>query len=212
VTRLGSSAPGSRRAEVATGKWQAGGDEGGDHDVQPLTTARLTLRMPAPTDWPALFELYSDPDVWRPDPLTRHDNPEQTDRMIGHWLTSWRGAGLGMWTAWHEGVFAGIGGCFLRYGIAWNLGFRLRPAYWGQGYAQEISQAAFGVARSLRSDLPVTAYCLEVNERSRRAVERTGLTRVWRGPDAGNPDPAAIRLLYSDQPLRPHTLRLLTER
>ena len=42
-------------------------------------------------------------------------------------------------------------------------------------------------------------------------VERTGLSRVWRGPDAGNPDVTAIRLLYTDQPLSPGILRTLTE-
>lgn len=180
--------------------------------MESLTTARLTLRTPAAADSAALFALYSDPKVWRPDPLTRHDTPEQTTRMIEHWLTSWRSTGLGMWTAWQEAELVGIGGCFLRYGAAWNLGFRLRPPFWGRGYAQEISEAAVGAARSLRPELPVTAYCLEGNDRSRRAVERTGLTRRWRGPDAGNPDPAAIRLLYGDRPLPAATIRLLTER
>jgi hypothetical protein len=66
-------------------------------------------------------------------------------------------------------------------------------------------------ARRRRGEIPITAYLLEGNDRSLRAVERTGLSRVWRGPDAGNPDANAIRLLYSDQPLPPTILRALTE-
>jgi len=181
--------------------------------IEPETSgARLVLRPPGAADLPRLFDLYRDPRVWGPDPLTRHDDPAQTSRMIENWRAAWDRDGLGMWTAWHGDEFVGIGGCFVRYGVAWNLGFRLRPRCWGRGYAQEISAAAIAAARRRRAELPITAYLLESNDRSLRAVGRTGLTRVWRGPDAGNPDPAAIRLLYSDGPLPPPALRALTER
>jgi RimJ/RimL family protein N-acetyltransferase len=174
---------------------------------------RLVLREPNRTDLPELFELYTDPRVWGPDPLTRHDSIEQTNRMVDNWRAAWRRDGLGMWTAYSaDSTFVGIGGCFIRYGVAWNLGFRLRPRFWGQGYAQEISAAARTAARSLRADLPMTAYVLEGNERSRRAVERTGLRLAWRGADAGNPDASAIRLLYSDRQLSKETVNALTER
>jgi RimJ/RimL family protein N-acetyltransferase len=173
-------------------------------------TQRLSLRVPEQDDLERLFALYSDPRVWGPDPLSRHDDPAQTERMIGNWRAAWDRDGLGMWTAWAGDEFVGIGGCFVRDGVAWNLGFRLRPACWGRGYAQEISAAAIAEARGRRADLPVTAYLLEGNDQSLRAVERTGLSRVWRGPDAGNPDPAAIRLLYSDRPLSTDVLNALT--
>jgi RimJ/RimL family protein N-acetyltransferase len=110
-----------------------------------------------------------------------------------------------------QGRLIGVGGTFVRYGVAWNLGFRLSPACWGQGYAQEISRAAFRAARHVRPDLPMTAYLLEGNVRSQRATERTGLRRVWRGPDAGNPDPQAVRLLYADRDLPPALIRTLTQ-
>jgi RimJ/RimL family protein N-acetyltransferase len=175
------------------------------------STERLVLRVPVRADLEWLFGLYSDPRVWEPDPLTRHEAPAQTERMIGNWRAAWDRDGLGIWTAWDSNEFVGIGGCFVRYGVAWNLGFRLRPPCWGRGYAQEISTAAIRAARRRRAELPVTAYLLEGNDRSLRAVERTGLSRVWRGPDAGNPDATAIRLLYGDQPLPPTVLRALTE-
>lgn len=172
---------------------------------------RLVLRVPEHADLDRLFGLYSDPLVWAADPLTRHEDPVQTARMIGNWRAAWDRDGLGMWTAWDRDEFVGIGGCFVRYGVAWNLGFRLRPACWGRGYAQQLSAAAIGAARERRVELPVTAYLLEGNDRSLRAVERTGLRRVWCSPDAGNPDATAIRLLYSDRPL-PSTVRTsLTE-
>jgi RimJ/RimL family protein N-acetyltransferase len=175
------------------------------------STQRLVLRVPVQGDLTRLFDLYADPQVWNPDPLSRHEDPAQTERMFGSWRAAWNRDGLGMWTAWDGEEFVGIGGCFVRYGVAWNLGFRLRPPCWGRGYAQEISAAAILAARQRRAELPITAYLLEGNDRSSRAIERTGLSRVWRGPDAGNPDATAIRLLYSDQPLPPAVLRTLTE-
>lgn len=178
-----------------------------------VTTDRLILRKPRRADVPELFVLYADPRVWGPDPLSRHDTIEQTDRMVDNWCAAWRRDGLGMWTAYGaDNTFVGIGGCFVRYGVAWNLGFRLLPGFWGQGYAQEISAAATTAARVLRADLPMTAYLLEGNERSRRVVERTGLRLAWRGADAGNPDASAVRLLYSDRQLSQEAVTALTER
>ncbi|MEJ3749021.1 GNAT family N-acetyltransferase [Actinomycetes bacterium KLBMP 9797] len=180
-------------------------------------TARLSLRAPTMADLPQLFELYADPQVWGPDPLSRHDNPDQTARMIDTWCAAWHRDGLGMWIATSAeedtyGAFVGIGGCFIRYGIAWNLGYRLSPRFWGRGYAQEISAAAMSAARAGRPELPITAYVLEGNGRSQATVERTGMTLVWRGPDAGNPDATAVRLLYADRRLPDEVVHALTER
>ena len=55
--------------------------------------------------------------------------------------------------------------------------------------------------RRSNPDLPVIAYLLEHNAESRGRAERSGLSMVWRGPDAGNPDPAAVRLIYADRPV-----------
>ena len=49
--------------------------------------------------------------------------------------------------------------------------------------------------------VPVVAYLLEHNHASRRVVDKLGLTLQHRGPDAGNPDPAAVRLVYADREL-----------
>jgi len=178
-----------------------------------VATERLILRRPSRTDLPNLFALYADPRVWGPDPLSRHDTIEQTGGMLDNWCAAWRRDGLGIWTAYRaDNTFVGTGGYFIRYGVAWNLSFRLLPRFWGQGYAQEISAAATTVAGHLRADLPMTAYVLEGNERSRRAVERVGLKLVWRGADAGNPDASAVRLLFSDRQLPKEVVDALTER
>jgi hypothetical protein len=53
--------------------------------------------------------------------------------------------------------------------------------------------------RAVEADRPVIACRLEHNVPSRVRAERAGLSLVWRGPDAGNPDPAAVRLVFSDR-------------
>lgn len=181
-----------------------------------LVTDRLVLTVPRRADRAELYELYADPQVWRDDPVSRHVTADQTEAMIGRWRVGWLRNGLGMWVARSaepatERRLVGIGGCFIRQGVAWNLGFRLSPPFWGHGYAQEIIRAAVGAARAVRADLPMTAYLLEGNVRSQRATERAGLRLVWRGPDAGNPDRQAVRLLYADQALEPAVVRALTD-
>jgi RimJ/RimL family protein N-acetyltransferase len=96
----------------------------------------------------------------------------------------------------------GTGGCARREGTAWwNLYYRLTPAAWGLGLAAELVTAAIDAAQAVDPDRPVVAYLLEHNVESRGRAERAGLSLVWRGPDAGNPDPAAVRLVYADRPL-----------
>lgn len=185
--------------------------------AEPVATARLLLRPPTAADVAEVFDLYADPQVWASDPVSRQDRVEQTERMVEAWAGAWRRDGLGMWVARSAlpddvGALVGIGGCFVRLGVAWNLGFRLRPACWGFGYAVEIATGALQAARRLRPDLPVTAYLLEGNDRSQRAVERLGLRQVWRGRDAGNPDATAVRLLYADRELAQDVVQALTER
>lgn len=179
-------------------------------------TDRLVLTVPQQGDLGELHQLYADPQVWRDDPMTRHSTRDQTEAMIDRWQAAWLRDGLGMWVARSaepatHGQLVGIGGTFIRYGVAWNLGFRLSPIFWGQGYAQEIIRAAVSTARDVRGDLPLTAYLLEGNTRSQRTTERAGLRLVWRGPDAGNPDPQAVRLLYADQDLSPALVKALTD-
>jgi hypothetical protein len=56
----------------------------------------------------------------------------------------------------------------------------------------------------------VIAYLLEHNVQSRGRAEKAGLSLVWRGPDAGNPDPDAVRLVYADRPLPGDLLARIT--
>jgi RimJ/RimL family protein N-acetyltransferase len=98
----------------------------------------------------------------------------------------------------------------VRHRAVWNLYYRLTPAAQGHGLASEMVTAAQAAAADLRPDLPVVASLLEHNLGSKSIAERAGLELAWRGPDSGNPDVTAIRLIYADRPLADDLIKTLT--
>jgi RimJ/RimL family protein N-acetyltransferase len=189
--------------------------------VRHVLTPRLQLDAVVPEDLDEHFALMSDPGVWAHLPSGRHTDPTQTAKGIEHSVGHWARDGLGYWTArlrtdlpgteLRAGAVVGTGGCALRVGTSWwNLYYRFAPPAWGHGLAAELVTAALDGAHAVDADRPVIAYLLEHNVESRGRAERAGLELVWRGPDAGNPDPAAVRLVYADRPLAADLLDRIT--
>lgn len=176
---------------------------GGVHER--VRTPRLLLTAPTPDDLAGLYALHADPAVWEHLPSHRHTDPERTAAQVARETASWRDHGLGSWVLRHRedpaGPLLGLAGCRWHDGPAWNLGYRLARSAWGRGLAGEAVAAALSAAAAVDPALPVVAYLLEHNVGSRRTAERAGLELVWRGPDAGNPDPAAVRLVFADRAL-----------
>ena len=192
-------------------------------DFRHVTTERLRLDAVVPADLDEHFALMSDPGSWRHLPSGLHTSPEQTMAGIEHSVRHWARDGLGYWTArlrgdlpeagLAAGSLAGTGGCAVRDGDTWwNLYYRLTPRAWGLGLAAELVTAAMDAAHAVDPDRPVVAYLLEHNRESRGRAERSGLQLLWRGPDAGNPDPDAVRLVYADRPLDADLLERVTAR
>ena len=184
-----------------------------------MTTKRLRLDAVVPDDLDEHFTLMSDPGVWKHLPSGRHTSPERTMEAIEHSVRHWARDGLGYWTArlrsdlpgLPAGTMVGTGGCALRVGTTWwNLYYRLTPPAWGLGLAAEMVTAAIDAAHAVDPARPVIAYLLEHNAESRGRAEKAGLTFVWRGPDAGNADPDAVRLVYADRPIESELLDRVT--
>ncbi|WP_443095628.1 GNAT family N-acetyltransferase [Rothia koreensis] len=169
-------------------------------------TERLDLHVPRMTDLDELHRLYSDPRVWTHLPSGRFADVGTTRNVLAGWISAWD-AGLGTWVAREDGKVVGHGGCALRNGVFWNLGYRFSPEAQGRGLATELSRRALDRATTLRPETPIVAYLLENNRASAAVAEKLGLTLRHRGPDAGNPDPSAIRLVYADRPLQPGVLK-----
>lgn len=173
----------------------------------------LVLDRPEMTDVDAIFEIYSDPRVWTHFPQARFTEREQAEEVVRRAISDWESEGLGPWIVREVdgGPVVGSCGCSLRSAIPavsadddcayWNLGYRFRPEVQGRGYATEVSRTAIAAAQDHRPHAPILASLLEHNLASSAVAKKTGLSLQHRGPDAGNPDPEAIRLIFADREL-----------
>ncbi len=174
-----------------------------DSRIPEDATQRLNLYRPTADDAPGLYAILSDPRVWDHYPSLRNTAISQTAATLERWTRSWAEDGIGTWIVRERGTntIAGYGGLSSLGGVAWNLGYRLAPCAQGKGLATELGRQALERARVLNDGRPVIAYLLEENVASRAVAEKLGLHLVGWGPDAGNPDPSAVRLVFASRPL-----------
>lgn len=150
-----------------------------------LTTPRLRLREFTKDDVDALVELDADPEVMRfltggkPTPLE-----EVRDEVLPKLLREYAlFPGFGRWAANEKATGQFLGWFGLRSaerigpGSA-TLGYRLRRAAWGRGLATEGSRALLAKAFTELGVQRVSADTMAVNQRSRRVMEKAGLTFV----------------------------------
>ena len=173
-----------------------------------ILTDRLSLRRPEPADVDTVFAVNADPRVWTHFPSLRPTDPAQIGMMIERWSRSWETHGLGSWVVRlrASGEVIGNGGCTMigsdpedPAARLWNLGYRLCADH--HGYATELAHAALAAAVGVAPEVPVIAFLVEHNRASAAVAEKAGLELVHRVPDAGNPDPSVMRLIYADRPL-----------
>lgn len=147
-----------------------------------LETERLTLREFTRDDANLLVELDSDPDVMRfltgGEPTTREYIEE---KMLPTLLEDYgRFPGFGIWAA--DATDTGFVGWFeLRPANDSPpgevvLGYRLRQAAWGRGYATEGGRALLHRGFDELGVRTVVAETMAVNTGSRRVMEKLGLS------------------------------------
>lgn len=173
-----------------------------------VRTPRLVLARPVSGDVDALHEICADARLWWHYPTLRHTAPAQTAAMVDAWQESWDALGLGVWAVRlrADDRLIGYGGGSDLGGVAWNLGYRIAADEQGSGYATELARAGIAAARRVDPAKPVVAYLLAHNTPSASVARKVGLSLVDEGPDAGNPDTAAVRQVYADRTLSPDEL------
>lgn len=150
-----------------------------------LETERLLLRQFTPADVDNLVELDSDPAVMR---YLNGGTPTPRDvierDILPRFLRSYaRGDGFGRWAAIEKATGAFLGWfSFQPHDDAHpddvELGYRLRKAAWGRGYATEGARALIRKGFTELGVRRVYATTYQDNLASRRVMEKAGLTFV----------------------------------
>jgi RimJ/RimL family protein N-acetyltransferase len=145
-----------------------------------LASPRLVLRRFTPADLSLLIELNSDPEVMRY--LGGVITPRQTAAMLeGRILEYYRAnPGLGVWATVRreDGECIGFHQLNHIYGESViQLGYRLFPRYWGQGYATEMSLTLLRSGYT-QLELPcIGAMTALDNRSSQQVLLKAGLPR-----------------------------------
>ncbi len=147
-----------------------------------METARLTLRPMTDDDRAPFHALFTDPDVLRyvsPVPIP----PDQLDAAFAHYRAGLEANGYGYWALEEKGGdrFAGIillddVKITAAFTPAKEIGWLLRPAHWGKGYASEGARLAVEHAFTAMNLDEVVALTAEQNLASRRVMQRLGMT------------------------------------
>lgn len=147
-----------------------------------LETDRLLLRRFTEADGENLFNLDSDPEVMRFLSSGRPTPREAIEKEILPRFLQYHAEfeNLGFWVAIERASGEFLGWFHLRppkNGTPGDLeiGYRLRRAAWGKGYATEGSLALIRKAFAELGAERVVAYTLAVNKASRRVMEKAGL-------------------------------------
>ncbi|MEV0902949.1 GNAT family N-acetyltransferase [Actinoplanes sp. NPDC049802] len=148
-----------------------------------LDTERLTLRQFTADDADLLTELDSDPAVMRY--LTGEPTPPEhyRERGLRNILACYErwGGDFGLFAAQDKDHGAFVGWFLLcpeQEGPLdeVELGYRLRQAEWGRGYATEGSKALLAKAFTELGVRRVWADTMSLNDRSRKVMEKVGMT------------------------------------
>jgi len=177
-----------------------------------LHTDRLVLRGWEDPDRAPFAALNADPEVMEYYPATL--GREQCDVFVDRQSALLEERSWGIWAVDADGVFLGYTGLAVPsfdapFMPAVEIGWRFARPAWGHGYATEAARAVVALAfapqpAGLGFD-ELVSFTATTNERSRRVMERLGMTR----DEAADFDHPA---LPEGHPLRRHVLYRLDAR
>ncbi len=181
-------------------------------DPVTLNGPRLTLRPYTEADREDFAAMNADPRVMRyfPAALSRAESDAFMDRIGAHMAQH----GYGFWALQRHGQAGLVGLCGLAripWDIPWEapsdppveIGWRLRPEFQGQGYAEEAARIALAHGFGPLGLPEIVAFTLPDNLPSWRLMERLGMRRAG---GFGHPR------LPEGHPMRRHLLYRLTRR
>lgn len=149
-------------------------------------TERLILRELLPSDLDGMFELDSDPEVHK-----YLGNKIVTDKnkiveIINFVRQQYVNNGIGRWAVIDKGSNDFVGWCGLKYVTEptngyknyYDLGYRLKRKYWGQGIATETALVSLNYAFNELKVNEVYAAASCDNMASNKVLQKVGMTFV----------------------------------
>lgn len=153
-------------------------------ELEDVRTERLELRRMRPGDLEALAAVFAKPEVWKY-PYGRGLTKKETAAFLDAQMAAWASTGFGLWTTVERATGAVVGYIGLSVPTAVpeilpaiEVGWRLDPLVWGQGYATEGATAALDRAFSTLGLSEVCCIVQVDNTASGRVAERLGLRRA----------------------------------
>jgi len=155
--------------------------------ITPVVTDRLVLRTWRATDADAFAAMGADPLVMRhyPSLMTR----EQSDASFARVQKHWHDRGFGFWAVETRAIPGQIGGEFIgfvgmqvprfeaHFTPCVEIGWRLRPEFWGKGYATEAARASLEFGFTTLKLREIVAMTVPANVQSIAVMERLGMQR-----------------------------------
>lgn len=172
-----------------------------------LSTKGIYLRPWKESDYVPFFEMSSDPLVY--EYLPPFPDRRACDAFVDHLREDFSRRGWGFWALEHKhtGDFIGMAGMHEpgpEFGVGrpcMEIGWRLAPVFWGQGYATEAAHEILRFAFSELALDEVTSFTAVSNKRSLGVMGRLGMELETKFD---------LLLLPSGHPHRPHYLYGLT--
>jgi RimJ/RimL family protein N-acetyltransferase len=170
----------------------------------PLRTARLLLRHWRAEDREPFAAINADAQVaaYLPAPLTRDQSDALAARIEAHFVRH----GFGLWAVEVPGAapFIGFVGLSVptfeaHFTPCVEVGWRLAPSFWRQGYATEAARASLALGFGVLGLAEIVSFTVPANRPSRRVMEKIGMTH---DPADDFDHPA----LPAGHPLRRHVL------
>jgi RimJ/RimL family protein N-acetyltransferase len=145
-----------------------------------LETERLRLRQWTRADLPALVALFADPAVWWY-PLRRGFSEAETAAFLDRRIEELTTRGWGLWALERSGVLLGYTGLGLPEFLPEvmpvpEVGWRLHPDFWGNGYATEAARASLEYGFDELGLSEVVSIFQPDNVASGRVMQRLGMT------------------------------------
>ena len=142
-----------------------------------LETERLILRNLVPEDFREVFLWCGDPDVARYMVYPVYTRAED----VRTWIESLDPDDPDAYEAGivlrSTGELIGSGGVYYNPDTdLWTVGYNLRKDQWGNGYAGEMIRGLLDHIRTLREVRGITGTFADENRRSRRVMEKLGMT------------------------------------